>query len=213
MLDPPRNPVDYVEKALGLIDDTALVGVVIACGESPSIEGTPPQLSTPGTPGSSMPSLPVVGPESPELPPVQPPVGAPAPHSAPPVPDDPGPVEPPPPPPGPQTRQGTVKGCNTYGQNCEGNPIYVNVPGPGYNWRAEPTIARVPNGSTLTARCWATGGTTYNYAASHQPPHYGPNPYESNVYFSVQAPDGRWGFIPDTYFVRDKGGRLGMPAC
>jgi hypothetical protein len=113
----------------------------------------------------------------------------------------------------PSTRDGTVNGCNTYGQNCEGNPIYRDLPPPGYDYRTWPKITTVANGSHLAARCWAEGGTTWNYAAAHNPPDFGPNPYESNVYFSVRAPNGEWGWIPDTYFVRDKIGRLGLPRC
>lgn len=113
----------------------------------------------------------------------------------------------------PSTREGTVNGCNTYGQECEGNPIYRDVPPPGYNYRTWPKVTTVANGTRLTARCWAEGGTTWNYAASHNPPDYGPNPYESTIYFNVRAPNGEWGWIPDTYFVRDKQGRMGLPRC
>ena len=113
--------------------------------------------------------------------------------------------------PAPATAQGIVTGCNTYGQNCEVNPLYVNVPAVGFNWKSEPKLTAVSNGAKLTARCYAIGGMTYNWAVSIGD--RGPDPYESNVYYSVQAPDGRWGFIPDTYFVRDQGNRMGLPAC
>jgi hypothetical protein len=33
------------------------------------------------------------------------------------------------------------------------------------------------------------------------------------VNFNVQAPGGEWGWIPDTYFVHDASGRLGLPQC
>lgn len=122
---------------------------------------------------------------------------------------------PPPPPtiPTPVERVGRVNGCNTYGQYCEDNPIYRDVPPAGYDFRSWPKIAVVANGAELSARCWARGGVTWNYAALRNPPDPGPNPYESDVYFSVRAPDGRWGWIPDTYFVRDKTNRMDLPAC
>lgn len=41
----------------------------------------------------------------------------------------------------------------------------------------------------------------------------GPEEESSNVNFNVQAPGGQWGWIPDTYFVRDQSGRLGLPLC
>jgi len=110
-----------------------------------------------------------------------------------------------------EARQGTVHGCNTYGGNCDGNPIYDEVPPEGYDWAAWPILARVDNGTVLTARCWALGGMTYNYRVD--PPDHGPDPYASETYFNVQAPDGRWGWIPDTYFVRDQGNRMGLPRC
>jgi hypothetical protein len=120
----------------------------------------------------------------------------------------------PPAPPTPVTRQGTVNGCNTYGQDCDRDPIYQSVPGPGYSASQQAKIATVDNGTVLTARCWAQGGVTYNYAASHTPPDLGPNPYQSDIYFYVKAPGtDRWGYIPDTYFVHDKVGKLGLPGC
>jgi len=110
------------------------------------------------------------------------------------------------------TAQGKVNGCDTYGGNCNDNPLYVNVPPDGYNWKTEPKLTTVPDGTVLTARCYATGGTTYNWA--HSGGDLGPDPYDSDVYFSVQSPvDGSWGFIPDTYYVRDKIGHLGLQPC
>jgi len=109
------------------------------------------------------------------------------------------------------TREGVVNGCNTYGENCNGNPIYEATPPEGYDWSTWPTITTVDNGTTLTARCWAIGGMTYNYRVD--PLDLGPDPYESNVYFNVQTPDGRWGWIPDTYFVRDRTGQMGLDQC
>jgi len=179
-----------------------------------AISDSTPNLSQPTVPGAQ-PTIPTL-PESnlqpqkpidpiqpaepknnnPELPPVErPPVQSP-PVQQPPV---------------PTTATGTVNGCNTYGQNCDGNPIYVNVPQPGYNYKTEPKVEAVANGSRLTARCWTTGATVYNWAKSQNDP--GPNPYDSDVHFSVQAPNGTWGYIPDTYFVRDKGNKLGLPHC
>lgn len=111
----------------------------------------------------------------------------------------------------PATSEGTVRGCNTYGGNCDGNPIHVQVPPPNYDWASWPTIDRVPNGSVLVARCWAIGATVTNYRVD--PPDHGPDPYASDIHFNVQAADGRWGWIPDTYFVRDQGGRMGLQRC
>ena len=112
-----------------------------------------------------------------------------------------------------QEKAAPVNGCNTYGEQCDGNPIYVNVPPPNYDYRTWPKLTTVANGTILTARCWETGGTTWNYAILQSPPDLGPNPYESNIYFDVLAPTGQWGWIPDTYFARDKQGKLGLPAC
>jgi serine/threonine protein kinase len=114
----------------------------------------------------------------------------------------------------PPTRTGTVNSCNTYGQNCNAKNIYVSVPPDGYNYTTFPRITTVPNGATLTARCWAEGGRTYNWAAKIAKPDPGPNPYDSTIYYSVQVPgSSQWGYLPDTYFVRDKSGRMGLPAC
>jgi hypothetical protein len=111
-------------------------------------------------------------------------------------------------------RPGTVHGCNTYGENCEGNPIYEEVPPTsGYDWSTWPKVATVPNGTELVARCWALGAVTTNYASRADPPDHGPDPYASDTYYNVQAPNGRWGWIPDTYFVRDQNDRLGLPRC
>ena len=106
-----------------------------------------------------------------------------------------------------------MNACNTWGEHCDGNPIYRAVPPPGYNFSTWSKIDTVDNGVVLSARCWTQGGVTYNYAFSSNPPDYGPNPYESDVYFNVQARSGEWGWIPDTYFVRDKQGRMGLPHC
>jgi len=105
---------------------------------------------------------------------------------------------------------GTVHGCNTYGQNCDNDPLYAQVPPEGYDWKTWAKNATVPNGSKLVAHCWAQGGLTTNYALADR----GPDPYDSDIYYNVSTPDGsRHGFMPDTYFVRDKAGRLGLPSC
>ena len=111
-------------------------------------------------------------------------------------------------------RVGTVNGCNTYGENCEGNPIFRDAPPQNYDaYIANQKVATVANGTQLTARCWSTGTVVWNYAALHQPVNYGDNPYDSTIYFYVLAPNGQWGFIPDTYFVRDKTNKLGLASC
>lgn len=156
---------------------------------------TPPSPATPDPgphPGPAAPPGPHVLPNTPAPPVTQPPATA---------------------PPAPDTAQGTVTGCDAYGNNCSDNPLYAEVPPPGYDYVTFPKVATVANGTTLTARCWATGGVTYNYAAGYDPPDYGPDPYESNVYFNVRAPNGQWAWAPDTYFVRDKTHRLGLDEC
>lgn len=169
---------------------------------------SPPATSPPATspsatspPATSSPARPPA-----TSPPQKAPAGTSAPATSPPVTSPPATS-------GPTERVGTVNGCNTYGQHCEGNPIYRDVPPDGYNFATWPKIATVNNGTQLTARCWGSGGVTWNYAALHNPPDYGPNPYDSTIYFYVRAPDGQWGYIPDTYFVRDKVTKLGLPAC
>lgn len=116
--------------------------------------------------------------------------------------------------PEPQPESATVRiranGCNTYGQNCDGNPIYLDVPPPGYNWKTQPKRGTVPNGTELTAECWAQGGRTTNYAESDP----GPAPYGSDVYYYVQVPGSAdWGYIPDTYSARHANGHAGLPHC
>lgn len=111
------------------------------------------------------------------------------------------------------TATGQVNGCNTYGENCDENPIFVNLPPDNYDARSWPVVERVDHGTVLTARCWALGGITWNYAALTQPPDRGPDPYDSEVHYNVQATDGSWGWIPDTYFVRDKVDHLGLSVC
>jgi hypothetical protein len=118
-------------------------------------------------------------------------------------------------PPPPPSAVGTVNGCNTYGGYCENNPAFTTVPPPGTTvaqFIAWPRATSVPNGAQLTATCWTTGVLVWNYAAQHNPIDYGPNPYESDVYYRVSA-NGTSGYIPDTYFVRDKNGHLGLPHC
>jgi len=110
-------------------------------------------------------------------------------------------------------KTGTVHGCNTYGQNCDGNPIFRSVPQSYNEYFNTAKIEEVPNGTQLSARCWTTGTVVWNYAALHNPPDYGPDPYDSTIYFNVRASNGEWGFIPDTYFVRDKNGKMGLPHC
>jgi hypothetical protein len=115
---------------------------------------------------------------------------------------------------GDETRRGVVNGCNTYGTNCDGNPIYRELPpASGYDWPTWPKITTVEHGSRLEARCWAIGGMTWNYAAQASPPDHGPDPYASDIHFNVRAPNGEWGWIPDTYFVRDQDDRLGLRRC
>jgi hypothetical protein len=112
------------------------------------------------------------------------------------------------------TRSGAVQGCNTYGENCDGNPIYQDVPPPDYDWTTWPKLTTVVNGTVLEARCWAVGGMTWNYAARATPPDHGPDPYASDVVFNVRVPDSDdWGWIPDTYYVRDASERMGLPRC
>jgi hypothetical protein len=107
-----------------------------------------------------------------------------------------------------------VNGCNTYGKNCDGNPIFRGAPPQSYDaYNNNPKVQTVGNRTRLTARCWATGTVVWNYAALHDPPDYGPDPYDSTIYFYVRAPNSEWGFIPDTWFVRDKTGKVGLPAC
>lgn len=188
-----------------------------------TVRTTPTQATAPGTVPTVPPSTPAPTTPSAPLPPA---TSAPTTPPATPSPTTTGsgwnspPTTPPPPTtaapsPTPTTRRnGTVNGCNTYGQNCDGNPIFRGPP-PQTNsqYQSATRITAVNNGVTLTARCWATGTVVWNYAVSYNPPDYGPNPYESTIYFSVQAPNGEWGFIPDTYFVRDKNGQLGLAAC
>jgi hypothetical protein len=162
---------------------------------------------TPQATSSSTPAPPPPPPPPPTTPPAPPTTPASIPSPTPPT----TPQAPPTTSVGPKTAVGTVNGCNTYGQNCDGNPIYVNVPQPGYDWRTEPKITTVANGTQLTARCWARGGITYNWAVSLGDP--GPNPYDSDIYYNVQAPSGLWGYIPDTYFVRDKVNKMGLSEC
>jgi len=112
------------------------------------------------------------------------------------------------------TRTGTVHACNTYGQYCTPKNVYVSVPPTGYDYTTFPRITTVANGTSLTARCWVQGGRTYNWAAKIAKPDRGPNPYDSTIYYSVQVPgSSRWGYLPDTYFVRDQTGKLGLPKC
>jgi hypothetical protein len=111
----------------------------------------------------------------------------------------------------PQTRDGIVNGCNTYGENCDGNPIYRELPGDGFDWRTWPQVAAVDNGTSLTARCWSVGALHTNYQID--PLDLGEDPYDSHIHFNVLAPNGEWGWIPDVYFVRDEVNRLGLPHC
>ena len=111
------------------------------------------------------------------------------------------------------THVGIVQGCDSWGENCTQNPIYTAVPPPGYDYTTFTKLATVDNGASLLARCWSVGGDTTNYASAHNPPDLGPNPYDSAIYFQVQAPNGQWGWIPDTYFVRDKINKMGLLSC
>lgn len=105
----------------------------------------------------------------------------------------------------------TVNGCNTYGQSCRDNPVFNRVP--AFDGDNPPKVELLANGAVVTATCWAIGTTTWNYAAKHNPPDYGPQPYESNVYFMVRTAAGNVGYLPDTWGPRDKWGKLGLPAC
>lgn len=134
-----------------------------------------------------------------------------APAPAPPVTPPPAPPPPVPPPPEAETRDGVVNGCNTYGEYCDGNPVYVELPPPDVDYFTWPRIASVDNGVTFTARCWAVGAIYTNYQID--PEDLGPDPYDSNIHFNVLAPNGDWGWIPDVYFVRDEVGRMGLPEC
>jgi hypothetical protein len=120
----------------------------------------------------------------------------------------------PPPAPAPTTTvDALTNGCDTYGQNCDGNPIYTELPPPGYDWRTWPRLDAVPHRTTLAARCWSLGGLTTNYGSATGPIVAGPDPYGSEVYFQVRTVTGSWGWIPDTYFARDASERLGLPRC
>lgn len=131
------------------------------------------------------------------------------PQAAPPQPQQPSQTQPPQQP-EPTTVRIRANGCNSYGQNCDGNPIYVDVPPPGYNWTTQPKRATVPNGTELTASCWGQGGRTTNYAEADP----GPNPYGSDAYYLVQVPGSTdRGYIPDTYSARDANGHAGLPRC
>lgn len=185
--------------------------------ETPSTPTTVPPATEPPPTSPPPSSRPATSPPATSPPTTQPPATSP-PTTSPPTTSPPTTSPPTTSPPAatttpPVERIGTVNGCNTYGQNCEGNPIDGDVPPAGYNYQTWPKVTSVPNGAQLSARCWARGGTTWNYAASHNPPDYGPNPYESDIYFYVRAPNGEWGWIPDTYFVRDKVNMMGLPAC
>jgi hypothetical protein len=111
----------------------------------------------------------------------------------------------------PLVRDGTVNGCNTYSEDCDGVPLYPSVPPPGYDYLTFPHATTVPNGTVLGARCWTRGGVTYNYAAFFDPPDYGPDPYGSDIYYLIPT-DAQALWIADTYFVRDKSG-YGLPPC
>jgi hypothetical protein len=110
-------------------------------------------------------------------------------------------------------RAGSVDGCNTYGQHCNHIAIFASAPtDPNYNVDGWPVLTWVNNGKVLSARCSATGVVTYNWAVSQNDP--GPDPYQSNLYYKVLLPGStsKWGYIADTYFVRDKTG-FGLPRC
>lgn len=109
------------------------------------------------------------------------------------------------------TKQGIVQGSDTWGQNGAGDPLYRDVPPPGVDSTTWPKVATVNDGAVLTARCWAVGARCTNYKVD--PPALGPSPYESDIQFYVQAPNGGWAWVPDVHFVRSKVGRLGLPAC
>lgn len=194
------------------------------CGSSEPAPSEPPAAPEPAAPApaASVPAAPVPAAPVPAAPPPAAPepaapdpapagtalVAPPPPQAAPPPPET--QQEPPPPPPELATALIRANGCNSYGANCDNNPIYADVPQAGYNWRSQPKRAAVPNGTELTARCWGQGGRTTNYAEADP----GPAPYGSDVYYYVQVPgSGDWGYIPDTYSARDANGRAGLPHC
>ena len=111
------------------------------------------------------------------------------------------------------TQDGLVNGCNTFRENCDGNPIYRDLPpAVGFDWRTWETLATVDNGTMLTARCWAHGAPHTNYQVD--PLDLGPYPYESDIQFNVQVPGSdTWGWIPDVWFVRDEVHKLGLREC
>jgi hypothetical protein len=107
---------------------------------------------------------------------------------------------------------GTVQGCNTFGRECDGNPVYKSVPtvyDPGSMPRV---VARIDSGANLQASCWVQGARITNWASESDPPDPGPDPYQSDIHFRVLTPNG-WGYLADTHFVRDKVGKLGLPMC
>lgn len=165
---------------------------------SPATESEQPTPSTPAP--DSAPAEETV--ETPDTTPAEEPVEVPATPQTPDAPSTDEPIA-------PASAVGTVNGCNTYGENCDGNPLYVDVPALGYDWNTQPKVTTVPNGTTLTATCFRTGGETTNYAVDDP----GPNPYGSDIYYLATDAAGHTGWIPDTYFVRDKIGRMGLQRC
>lgn len=98
-----------------------------------------------------------------------------------------------------------VDESDVYGVRLFGVPV-----------REEPTVggrvvATVFHGELLPATCWARGDTVSNSFADQ--PHK-PGRYDSDVWFRVELPGGRTGFIPDTrYSRRGLTDRLGLAAC
>lgn len=214
----PAQPAEHVQRRPTVPGTTAPAAPETQ--DEPPPEGnprTPVATTTPQAPQSTNSgaedTTPPSGGADPGPGPSPTPVAPPAPHAPPSTP--PPAVTPPPTTPPPLvTANGVVNGCDTYGQSCGDNPLYAEVPPAGYDYTTWPKVTTVANGATLTARCWARGGITYNYAAWFDPPDYGDDPYESDVYFNVRVAGGdQWAWIPDTYFVRDKNGRMGLPEC
>lgn len=104
-------------------------------------------------------------------------------------------------------------GCNTYGEYCDDNPIFVSKPVTQDYYQTAAVIERVPNGTVMEAACFGTGPITYNYAAQTSPPDPGPNPYQSDVYYRVRAPSGSWGWVSDAFFARSGSAHLQLQPC
>jgi len=101
----------------------------------------------------------------------------------------------------------TINGCNTYGMWCDGNPVFSALPVAGAT--NIPKVELLNNGVQFSARCWSEGVTTYNYATWD----LGPNPYDSTIYYYSRTTAGNYGWVPDTWSVRDKWNKAGLRRC